>query len=90
MLQHWTQAKNEQETSSRTYCRIIIQNDYVDTFDWVIECLIEVCHHSPEQAEQCAWLVHYKGKYAVLHGSETELLPVCSCLLDRGLSAEIA
>lgn len=68
---------------------IILFNDDVNTFDHVIETLIKVCKHEPLQAEQCAILVHYKGKCSVKNGSIEELTPYCSALLDAGLSAEI-
>lgn len=68
---------------------IVLFNDEVNTFDWVITSLIEVCEHSPEQAEQCSIIVHYRGKCEVKTGSYEELKPKCSALLDRGLSAEI-
>ena len=74
--------------TSRLY-EIILYNDDVNTFDWVIASLIEVCEHVPEQAEQCAVLVHYKGKCAVKSGAYDELEPRCTNLLERGLSAEI-
>lgn len=69
---------------------IVLFNDDVNTFDWVIESLMVVCDHTPEQAEQCSILVHYKGKCAVKSGSYEELEPMCTALLDRGLSAEIS
>jgi len=68
---------------------IILFNDDVNTFDHVIETLIRVCNHEALQAEQCALLVHYKGKCTVKSGTMSELVPVCSALLDAGLSAEI-
>ena len=68
---------------------IVLHNDDYNTFDFVIESLIEVCSHTVEQAEQCTWLVHYKGKCEVKSGSYDFLEPMCSALLDRGLSAEI-
>ena len=68
---------------------IVLFNDDVNTFDWVITSLIDVCKHSPEQAEQCSILVHYRGKCEVKTGSFEELEPQCTALLDRGLSAEI-
>ena len=68
---------------------IILYNDDVNTFDHVIETLIRVCKHEELQAEQCAILVHYKGKCCVKTGSFDELKPQCSALLDAGLSAEI-
>ncbi len=68
---------------------IILFNDDVNTFDWVITSLIEVCEHTLEQAEQCSIIVHYRGKCSVKSGEYDELKPKCSALLDRGLSAEI-
>ncbi|MDY8134366.1 ATP-dependent Clp protease adaptor ClpS [Aquimarina sp. 2201CG5-10] len=68
---------------------IVLYNDDVNTFDHVIETLIYTCEHSPVQAEQCALLVHYKGKCTVKTGPYKELEPRCSKLLQAGLSAEI-
>jgi ATP-dependent Clp protease adaptor protein ClpS len=68
---------------------IVLYNDDVNTFDHVIETLIYACEHTPEQAEQCSILVHYKGKCTVKTGTFDELEPKCSLLLDAGLSAEI-
>lgn len=68
---------------------IVLYNDDVNTFDHVIETLIYTCEHTPVQAEQCALLVHYKGKCTVKTGVYEELVPRCSKLLDAGLSAEI-
>lgn len=68
---------------------IVLYNDDVNTFDWVIDSLVELCDHSSEQAEQCALLVHYKGKCQVKSGSYNDLKPICEALLDRGLSAKL-
>ena len=68
---------------------IVLYNDDVNTFDHVIDTLIRVCNHASEQAEQCAILVHYKGKCTVKTGSFDELKPLCTQLLEAGLSAEI-
>jgi ATP-dependent Clp protease adaptor protein ClpS len=68
---------------------IILFNDDVNTFDHVIETLVRVCNHTDEQANQCALLVHYKGKCTVKTGTYDELEPQCSALLEAGLSAEI-
>lgn len=68
---------------------IILHNDDVNTFDHVIETLIRVCKHEALQAEQCALLVHYKGKCTVKTGTIEELKPQCTALLDAGLSAEL-
>lgn len=68
---------------------IILYNDDVNTFDHVIETLIYACDHTPEQAEQCSIIVHYKGKCTVKTGPYDDLEPRCSLLLNAGLSAEI-
>ena len=69
--------------------QIILHNDDVNTFDWVIESLIDICEHAPMQAEQCAMIVHYNGKCDVKSGDLNDLKPRCTALLDRGFSAEI-
>lgn len=68
---------------------IILYNDDVNTFDHVIDTLVDVCSHTNEQAEQCAVLVHYTGKCTVKTGEYEKLKPMCSQLIDSGLSAEI-
>ena len=68
---------------------LILYNDDFNTFDHVIHCLVTVCGHEPQAAEQCAYIVHYGGKCAVKHGSYEELEPKCVALLDKGLSAKI-
>ncbi|CAA0204183.1 ATP-dependent Clp protease adaptor protein ClpS [Tenacibaculum maritimum] len=68
---------------------IVLHNDDVNTFDYVIHSLVDVCEHTLEQAEQCTVLVHYKGKCTVKSGSYEDLEPRCSKLLQLGLSAEL-
>lgn len=68
---------------------LIVFNDDVNTFDHVIESLIKVCKHKPIQAEQCTWIIHYKGKCQVKRGDFDTLEPMCTALIDRGISAEI-
>ncbi|MFC5683341.1 ATP-dependent Clp protease adaptor ClpS [Flavobacterium sp. MAHUQ-51] len=68
---------------------IILYNDDVNTFDHVIETLMRVCEHTPEQAEQCSLIVHYNGKCTVKTGPMDKLKPQCTQLLEAGLSAEI-
>ncbi|MGB5418197.1 ATP-dependent Clp protease adaptor ClpS [Algibacter sp.] len=77
------------EEAVLTQNEIVLFNDDVNTFDHVIDTLIYACEHTAEQAEQCAILVHYKGKCTVKTGEYKELKPRCSMLLDAGLSAEI-
>lgn len=68
---------------------LVLYNDDVNTFDHVIETLMRVCDHSPEQAEQCSIIVHYNGKCTVKTGPLKKLKPQCLQLLDAGLSAKI-
>ncbi len=68
---------------------LVLFNDEVNTFDFVINSLIDVCNHNRLQAEQCTFLVHYKGKCSVKDGSFPKLKPLCEALLDRGLTASI-
>lgn len=76
----------EQESNQH---EIVLFNDDVNTFGFVIDALIEVCEHTLEQAEQCTILVHYKGKCTVKTGEYSDLKPRCTRLLTKGLSAEI-
>ncbi len=68
---------------------LIVWNDEVNTFEWVIETLIDICGHKPEQAEQCAMLIHTKGKYAVKNGSYETLKPQCDAITERSIGATI-
>lgn len=68
---------------------LVVYNDDYNTFEDVIQWFIEICDHQPEQAEQCAYLIHYTGKCSVKNGTYDYLEPRCSALLQRGLTAEI-
>ena len=67
--------------------QLIVWNDDVNTFEWVIDTLIQICGHSKEQAEQCAILIHYKGKYPVKKDSYENLKPQCEAINDRNINA---
>lgn len=83
------QEKESVDTLEQKNNEIVLYNDDVNTFDYVIDTLVYACDHTPEQAEQCSIIVHYKGKCTVKTGVYDELEPRCSMLLDAGLSAEI-
>lgn len=83
------QEQLEVDTLEKNNNEIVLYNDDVNTFDHVINTLMYACDHTPEQAEQCSILVHYKGKCTVKTGDYDDLKPRCSMLLDAGLSAEI-
>ena len=70
-------------------CQLIVWNDEVNSFDWVIETLMEICAHSFQQAEQCAMIIHTKGKYGVKEGEYDFLKPMCNAITDRGIGATI-
>ncbi len=68
---------------------LVVFNDEVNTFEYVIDTLIEVCDHTQEQAEQCTLLIHYKGKCTVKNGGFEELVPLRNEICRRGISAEV-
>lgn len=68
---------------------LVVFNDDVNTFDHVIATLIRVCQHTPEQAEQCTYLIHYKGKCAVKSGSLEFLSPFREAICEAGIDARI-
>lgn len=68
---------------------LIVHNDDVNTFDWVIQSLVEICGHSEEQAEQCAMIIHFKGKYCVKTGPRDEMQIMKDGLIDRGINATL-
>ncbi len=69
--------------------RLVVYNDDFNTFDWVIQCFVEVLGHTVEQAEQLSLIIHFKGKATVKTDSFEVLRPLKEALVDRGLSAVI-
>lgn len=86
-----TQVENLEEvvTEDVDIYSIVLYNDDVNTFEFVIESLVDLCDHDPIQAEQCAHIVHFKGKCGVKKGDFEMLKPICEELLRRGLSSKI-
>ena len=76
-------------TERQDILSLVLYNDDVNTFEHVIESLIDVCHHTPEQAEQCAIIVHTKGRYEVKSGTYKRLLPMKNSLTARELTVSI-
>ncbi|MFM9951801.1 MAG: ATP-dependent Clp protease adaptor ClpS [Saprospiraceae bacterium] len=77
------------ETGTGEIAQLIVYNDDVNTFEWVIECFVDVLDHAHTQAEQLALLIHYKGKATVKTAPKRELMPKKDALIERGLSAVI-
>ena len=68
---------------------IVIYNDDVNSFAFVIDCLKAYCNHTTTQAEQCALIIHNQGKCSVKTGSIEDLKPICEALQKKGLNAEL-
>ena len=81
------EGSNEVEDKGQNH--LVLHNDEENTFDFVIECLIDICEHTTEQAEQCTYLIHYKGKCEVKSGSFEFLRPIRLALIEKGLNATI-
>jgi ATP-dependent Clp protease adaptor protein ClpS len=79
----------ENTTKSELNNSLILHNDEVHSFDYVINALIEICNHNQEQAAQCTLLTHYKGKCDVKKGEFKILKPLKRALTDRKLIATI-
>ena len=79
----------EELTTSGNLSELIVLNDDYNTFEWVIECFVEVLKHSSEQSEQLAWIIHTKGRASVKLGDFDTLKPFKDALVDRGLNAII-
>ncbi|MFC1732338.1 ATP-dependent Clp protease adaptor ClpS [candidate division KSB1 bacterium] len=89
MVKPKVRQKKEFSESLLSYNELILYNDEVNTFDFVIDTLIDVCDHDPLQAEQCTVIVHFKGKCAVHNGSYKELKPKFDEMSNRGLTVAI-
>ncbi len=81
--------RTESLATDQAIYQLVLFNDEVNTFDWVIESLMEVCQHTPEQAEQSSIIVHHKGKCRIKSGTWEILEPRCTALQERGLCAII-
>lgn len=68
---------------------LVVYNDDFNTFEHVIDTLIKVCKHTQQQAEQCTYIIHYKGKCCVKNGTFEELKPKKDSILDAGIDAKI-
>ena len=84
-----TTEKIESKKFASTSYSLVLYNDDVNTFDHVINCLVRICEHDLIQAEQCAWLVHNKGKCQVKSGKLSDLRKRLQALTQNGLSAQI-
>jgi ATP-dependent Clp protease adaptor protein ClpS len=79
----------EIDIASDLPAHLVVYNDDVNTFDWVIDCFMEILGYTSVQAEQLALIIHTKGKATVKSDSKEVLMPLKDALNDRGLSAVI-
>jgi len=87
---HWqTEESTDTDVLTDKLHNLIVWNDNVNTFDWVIASLVDICGHELLQAEQCALIIHHNGKCGVKKGTFDELLPQAEGLIDRGIHATI-
>jgi ATP-dependent Clp protease adaptor protein ClpS len=89
MTSEKTQPQEKIQDESIPELSLILFNDDINSFDYVVDALIEVCEHDPLQAEQCTLIAHHNGKCAVKNGTIEELKEMCKALQDRGLSSII-
>ncbi len=90
MIKEEIYSKENIDEATEKVKNLILYNDDFNTFDFVIDTLIKVCEHEPEQAEQCTLIVHFKGKCAVKSGTLNELKPLHRTMSDRNLTVDIA
>ncbi len=89
MIKERTKQAENTEDQATELKSLILHNDDHNTFDFVIDSLIEVCDHDPITAEQLTLIVHYKGKCTVKSGDLEELNPMSRAMTDRGLTVSI-
>ena len=83
------QKLGSEDVDNQSLARLVLHNDEVNSFDYVMETLVDICDHSMTQAEQCATITHYKGKCEVRSGSLSEMKELRYKLISRGLKASV-
>lgn len=83
------QKLGSEDVDKQSTARLVLHNDEVNSFDYVMEMLVDICDHSMTQAEQCATITHYKGKCEVRSGSLSEMKELRYKLISRGLKASV-
>ncbi|NCC72461.1 MAG: ATP-dependent Clp protease adaptor ClpS [Sphingobacteriia bacterium] len=89
MVKERTKSSDQIDEQMSDKREIILYNDNVNTFDFVIETLIDVCEHDPITAEQCTLIAHYNGKCPVKSGDLDDLIPLTKEMTNRGLTVSI-
>ncbi len=89
MTKEKKQFQNEGNELLEDLKNLVLYNDDYNSFDFVIDTLIEICRHTSEQAEQCALITHYKGKCTIKEGDYQQLKPIKEEINKRGLNSVI-
>ena len=84
---HKLQNESSTETSKNRF--LILHNDDVHTFDYVIDALIDICEHDTLQAEQCTMIIHFKGKCNIKGGTFDQLKHMKEQFIKKELNATI-
>ena len=79
----------EEELEGDELKKLVVHNDDYNTFDHVINTLVKVCRHHPHQAEQCTYIIHYRGKCTVKEGAYSQLKPMREAISEAGIKATI-
>lgn len=68
---------------------LILHNDDIHSFEYVINALMEVCAHHFEQAVQCALITHHKGSCDVRKGTYKDIEKMKEAMVLKDLSVTI-
>ena len=83
------EVKISEDIDSENVRDLMVFDDDFNTFDHVINTLVKVCKHDVHQAEQCTFLIHYKGKCSVKKGIYEDLKPMREGITSAGIKASI-
>lgn len=84
-----SEARKKEGQNTTKASVLYLYNDDINTFDHVIECLIEICNHDFIQAEQCAYIANCRGKCDIKKGEYSLLKALKTELLNKGLIVTI-
>ncbi|NSW44406.1 MAG: ATP-dependent Clp protease adaptor ClpS [Bacteroidales bacterium] len=77
------------ESTQHNHHYLILHNDSINTFEFIIETLVDLCHHDPYQASQCALIAHYKGKCEIKKGDLNDLKKLAQSFKEKGIIVSI-
>ena len=69
--------------------QLILRNDNKNDYLYVIACLMRICGHTAEQAEQCAVITHNVGRCSIKTGDYLHMLEMENDLIVLNLDVEL-